>query len=204
MVPVQFPDTLGTDFSGIIEEVGENVPTNLNVGDEVYRQASILFGNSGAFAELVMMNVNNLALKPRTLNHVEASGLPLVGSSAWQGLVDILRLLENQKILIHDGAGGIGSIAIQLAKQIGAYVSTTARSDDVEFVRRVGADETIDYTNQKFNEMLKDYDAVLDTVGGETYRKFFEVLKNDGTIVSLLEQPDSNLMIILYPFLMRY
>ena len=194
MVPLKFPTTLGTDFSGIIKELGENASTDFNIGDEVYGQASVLSGGSGSFAELVLTNIDSIGPKPKTLNPIEASGLPLVGVSAWQALVENIGLSKNQKILIHGGAGGIGSIAIQLAKHLGAYVATTVKSKDKEFVRQVGADEIVDYTTQSFNDILQDYDAALDTVGGETYRKSFKVLKNNGTIVSMLEQPDSNLM----------
>ncbi len=194
MVPLQFPATLGTDFSGVIKELEENVSTNFNIGDEVYGQASLLSGGSGSFAELALTNINSIAVKPKTLNHIDASSLPLVGASSWQGLVDNIGLSKNQKILIHGGAGGIGSVAIQLAKHLGAYVATSVKSEDNEFVQQLGADEVVDYTTQSFEDILQDYDAVLDTVGGETYRKSFKVLKNSGTIVSMLEQPDSNLM----------
>ncbi len=164
------------------------------MGDEVYGQASLLSGGSGSFAELALTSINSIAAKPKTLNHIEASGLPLVGVSAWQALVENIGLSKDQKILIHGGAGGIGSIAIQLAKHMGAYVATTVKPEDKEFVHQLGADEIVDYTTQSFDEVLHDYDAALDTVGGETYRKSFKVLKNNGTIVSMLEQPDSNLM----------
>ena len=154
----------------------------------------VLSGSSGSFAELVLTNNDNIGPKPKTLNPIEASGLPLVGVSAWQALVENIGLSRNQKILIHGGAGGIGSIAIQLAKHLGAFVATTVKSEDKEFVRQLGADEIVDYTTQNFEDILQDFDAVLDTVGGETYKKSFKVLKNNGTIVSMLEQPDSNLM----------
>ncbi len=194
MVPLQFPATLGTVFSGIIKELGENASAGFNIGDEVYGQASPLSGSSGSFAELVLTDIDNIGPKPKTLNPIETSGLPLVGVSAWQALVENIGLSKNQKILIHGGAGGIGSIAIQLAKHLGAFVATTVKSEDKEFVRQLGADEIVDYTTQNFEDILQDFDAVLDTVGGETYKKSFKVLKNNGTIVSMLEQPDSNLM----------
>ena len=194
MVPLQFPATLGTDFSGIIKELGENASAGFNIGDEVYGQSSPLSGSSGSFAELVLTNIDNIGPTPKTLNPIDASGLPLVGVSAWQALVENIGLSKYQKILIHGGAGGIGSIAIQLAKHLGGFVATTVKSEDKEFVRQLGADEIVDYTTQNFEDILQDFDAVLDTVGGETYRKSFKVLKNNGIIVSMLEQPDSNLM----------
>ena len=120
--------------------------------------------------------------------------MPLVGVSAWQALVENIGLSKNQKILIRGGAGGIGSMAIQLAKHLGSYVATTVKPEDKEYVQQLGADEIVDYTTQSFENILHDYDAALDTLGGETYRKSFKVLKNNGTIVSMLEQPDSNLM----------
>lgn len=193
MAPLQFPVTLGMDFSGVINQLGEGVSTDLNIGDEVYGQASLLSGGSGSFAEFVLTNINSIAHKPKTLNHIEAAGLPLVGVSAWQGLVENIGLSRNKRILIHGGAGGIGSIAIQLAKHLGAHVATTVRPEDEEFVRKLGADEIVDYTSQSFEDMLHGYDAVFDTVGGETYRRSFKVLKNNGIIVSMLEQPDSDL-----------
>jgi len=194
MVPLQFPATLGMDFSGVIKELGEDISTRFNIGDEVYGQASLFSCGSGSFAELALTSITSIATKPKTLNHIEASGLPLVGVSAWQALVENIGLSKNQKILIHGGAGGIGSVAIQLAKHLGAYVATTVKPEDKKFVQHLGADEIVDYTTQNFYDILHDYEAALDTVGGETYKKSFKVLKNNGTIVSMLEQPDSNLM----------
>lgn len=133
-------------------------------------------------------------LKPKSLSHTEAAGLPLVGVSAWQALVENMKLTNGQKILIHGGAGGIGSIAIPLAKNLGAYVATTVSSDDIQFVHTLGADKIIDYKSQSFEDVLNDYDAVYDTVGGETYTKSFKVLKKGGIIVSMLVQPNSELM----------
>lgn len=195
MMPLQFPSTLGMDFSGVIEKVGEGV-FDFKQNDEVYGQAAVIRGGSGAFAEMALANADSIAHKPRTLSHEEAAGLPLVGVSAWQALVENIGLSRSQKILIHGGAGGIGSIAIQLAKQIGAYVATTVSTNDKQFVKELGADEVIDYKTQTFEDLLPhDYDAVFDTVGGETYTRSFKVLKrSDGIIVSMLEQPNQELM----------
>lgn len=197
MIPLQFPSTMGTDFSGIIKELGEGVSSSgLKRGDEVYGQASALFSSgSGAFAELAWANVDNIAHKPRTLNHIEAAALTTVGVSAWQALVEIIGLSKDKKILIHGGAGGIGSIAIQLAKHLGAYVATTVSTSDKQFVRELGANQVIDYKTENFEDMIHDYDAVFDTVAGDTYKKSFKVLKKgNGIIVSMLEQPNSELM----------
>jgi alcohol dehydrogenase len=199
MAPIQFPATLGMDFSGVIEKVGERVSSSnhdLKQGDEVYGQAGVLAGGSGAFAEMALAKADKIAPKPKTLTHEQAAGLPLVGVSAWQALVETIRLSKSQKILIHGGAGGIGSISIQLAKHFGAYVATTASTNDIQFVKEeLGADQVIDYKTQKFEDVLPhDYDAVFDTVGGETYTRSFKVLKRGGIIVSMLEQPVQELM----------
>jgi alcohol dehydrogenase len=195
MMQLQFPSTLGMDFSGIIEKVGEGV-SDFKQGDEVYGDAAVIRGGSGAFAEMALANADTIAYKPKTLSHEEAAGLPLVGVSAWQALVENIGLSKGQKILIHGGAGGIGSIAIQLAKHIGAYIATTVSTNDKQFAKELGADEVIDYKTQSFEDLLlHDYDAVFDTVGGETYTRSFKVLKGGGsTIVSMLEQPNQELM----------
>jgi NADPH:quinone reductase-like Zn-dependent oxidoreductase len=195
MIPLQFPSTLGMDFSGIIKHVGEGVsPSDFKQDDEVYGQAGVTNGGSGAFAEVALANVKSIAHKPNRLSHVEAAALPLVGVSAWQALIENIGLSKDQKILIHGGAGGIGSIAIQLAKKLDAYVATTASTNDKQFVEMLGADEVIDYKTQTFEDMIHDYDAVFDTVGGETYARSFRVLTKGGIIVSMLEQPNSELM----------
>jgi alcohol dehydrogenase len=195
LVSLQFPSTLGHDFSGVIKQVGEGVsPSDFKQGEEVYGQAGVISGGSGAFAEMALANTESIAHKPKRLSHAEAAGLPLVGVSAWQALVENIGLSKGQKILIHGGAGGIGSIAIQLAKYLDADVATTVSINDKQFVQELGADVVIDYKTQTFEDLLHDYDAVFDTVGGETYRRSFKVIKKGGVIVSMLEQPDSELM----------
>jgi alcohol dehydrogenase len=195
MISLQFPSTLGMDFSGVIKEVDKDISMEeYKQGDEVYGQASVTKGGTGAFAEIAITDADNIAIKPKSLSHEESAALPLVGVSAWQALVENMKLSKGQKILVHGGAGGIGSIAIPLAKNLGAFVATTASSDDKQFVQNLGADEIIDYKSQDFEELVHDYDAVYDTVGGQTYTKSFNVLKNGGIIVSMLEQPNSELM----------
>ncbi|HZA62019.1 MAG TPA: NADP-dependent oxidoreductase [Nitrososphaeraceae archaeon] len=195
LISLQFPSTLGMDFSGVIKQVGEGVsPADFKQGDEVYGQAGVISGGSGAFAEMALANTESIANKPKRLSHAEAAALPLVGVSAWQALAEDIELSKGQKILIHGGAGGIGSIAIQLAKNLGAYVATTVSANDKQFVQELGADVVIDYKTQTFEDLLHDYDAVFDTVGGETYKRSFRVLKKGGIIVSMLEQPNSGLM----------
>jgi alcohol dehydrogenase len=195
MISLQFPSTLGMDFSGIIKQVGEGVsPSEFKQGDEVYGQAGVVNGGSGAFAEEALANTERIAYKPNKLTHIEAAALPLVAVSAWRALTENIGLSKGQRILIHGGAGGIGSISIQLAKYLGAEVATTVSANDKEFVQELGADQVIDYKSQNFEDLLHDYDAVFDTVGGETYRRSFKVLKKGGIIVSMLEQPNTELM----------
>jgi len=192
-IPLKFPATLGGDFSGVVADVGEDV-SGFKKGLEVYGYASILGGGSGSFAEFVSVDAKAMALKPKNITHVEAGALPLTGVSAWQSLVDHMGLTGGKKILIHGGAGGIGSIAIQLARHLGAFVATTVSAKDMQYVQGLGADEAIDYKNQKFEDILHNYDAVFDTVGGETYVRSFKVLRKGGIIVSMLEQPPSDLI----------
>jgi NADPH:quinone reductase-like Zn-dependent oxidoreductase len=191
--PLQLPVTLGGDFSGVVEFVGTGV-TNFKVGDRVYGQASVTNGGSGSFAEFVIAPPAGTAAKPKSVGHTEAGGLPLVGVSAVQALTENLRLSTGQKVLIHGGAGGIGSAAIQLAKHLGADVATTASDNDSGYVKGLGANTVIDYKTQKFEEVVHDLDAVFDTVGGDTYIRSFKVLKRGGRLVSMLVQPRQDLM----------
>jgi alcohol dehydrogenase len=192
-LPLEFPATLGGDFSGLVAEVGEGV-SGFKKGEEVYGHASILRGGSGSFAEFSSADANATAPKPKNISHVEASALPLVGVSAWQALVDHMSLSKGQRILIHGGAGGIGQIAIQLAKYLGAYVGTTVSAKDIPYIKGLGANESIDYKGRPFEELSQNYDAVFDTIGGDIYARSFKALKKGGIIVSMLEQPRSELM----------
>ena len=191
-MPLSFPVTPGGDFAGAVTAVGKNV-AGFAVGDEVYGSAHIANGGSGSMAEKTVANADNTARKPRNTTFVETAALPLVGASAVQALEDHMKLAHGQKILIHGGAGGIGHIAIQLAKAIGAHVATTVGTRDVFFVKKLGADEIVDYTTQKFESVLSGFDAVFDTVGGEVTTKSFAVLKKGGTLVSMVGQPDATL-----------
>ena len=147
LIPLQFPSTMGMDFSGVVKQIGEeDASADFKQGDEVYGQASVLSGGSGAFAELALANEDSIAHKPKTLTQLEAAGLPTVGVSVWQALVENIGLSKEQRILIHGGAEGIGSIAIQLAKHLGAYVATTVSTNDKQFVQELGSDQIIDYT----------------------------------------------------------
>lgn len=190
---IELPMTLGGDFSGVVKEVGQ-VVTDFKVGDEVFGQAMAIAGNSGSFAEYTAVYATSVALKPATIAHIKAAALPLTSVSAYQGLIEHMNLSKGQKILIHGGAGGIGSFAIQLAKKIGAYVVTTVGDYDMEYAKELEADEIIDFKHKTFQDMVKECDAVFDTVGGETYAHSFQVLKKGGVLVSMLEQPNHELM----------
>lgn len=190
-VKLRLPATLGGDVSGVVVEVGKGV-SSFKVGQEVFGQAGAASGE-GSYAEFTPVRTTQLALKPDTIDFVEAAALPLASCSAYQALVDTMNLKPGQKILIHGGGGGIGSMAIQIAKDIGAYIATTASSKDAEYVKSLGADEAIDYETQQFNEVIKDYDAVFDTVGGETNAKSYMVLKPGGILVSMVEEVNDDL-----------
>lgn len=190
-MPLTFPVTVGGDFSGVVSEVGDGV-SEFKVGDEVYGTANIFTGGSGAFAEAIVANVANCALKPKNVNFEEAAALPLVGSSAVQALEEHIKLHAGQKICIHGGAGGIGHVAIQLAKVIGAYVATTVSTDDVAFAKQLGADEVIDFRTQAFETILKEYDSVFVTARGDVTGKSYGILKRGGVLVSMADQPDAS------------
>jgi alcohol dehydrogenase len=190
---LQPPLTLGYDVAGTIVEVGSEA-RGFTVGNEVFGAASVTTGGSGAWAELAVASVGALARKPRTVSFLEAAAGALAGASAVQALQDVLKLQADEHILIHGGAGGVGSIAVQLAKQIGANVTATATGEGVDFVKRLGADRVIDYKVEDFVRGGRQYHAVLDTVGNETYRRSFEVVMHGGAIVSLRHPVDLELM----------
>lgn len=192
MAELNFPATLGGDAAGTVAALGAGV-TGFQLGQAVYGQAGALSGQ-GSFAEFTPVKAEQLAAKPTSLDFTAAAALPLVGCSAYQALVDHINLKAGQKILIHGAAGGIGSVAVQLAKHLGADVAATAGAEDADFVKSLGADEVIDYRAQNFAALLKDYDAVFDTVGGETNRKSYTVLKPGGALVSMSEKPDDTLV----------
>ena len=192
-IPLKLPVTLGGDIAGVVQAVGDGV-VSVKVGDKVYGQANVVAGNSGAFAEAAVTAAKQLALMPGNVDYNEAAALALTGASALQAMTEHIKLQKGQKILIHGGAGGIGTIAIQIAKHLGAYVATTATGDGLDYVKGLGADEVIDYKSQAFDELLHDYDAVFDTVAGETYDRSFKVLRSGGIIVSMTQQPKSELM----------
>jgi NADPH:quinone reductase-like Zn-dependent oxidoreductase len=188
MAPLSMPATLGGDVCGIVVEV-ETSASAFKIGDRVYGYASLLSGGSGSFAEFVTAKISTVAPAPQKGTFVDVAASPLVGASALQAIEQHIKLQRGQKILIHGGAGGIGSVAIQVAKSIGAYVATTASAAERAYVQELGADEVIDYKKEAFEAKLKHFDAVFDTIGGDTMEKSFEVLRKGGTLVSMVGQP---------------
>jgi alcohol dehydrogenase len=191
-IKLQLPATLGGDVAGEVAELGANV-TDFSVGQVVLGQANAA-GGHGSYAEYTPVKVEQLVPKPDNLGYETAASIPLAGSSAYQAIVDHMDLQPGQKILVHGGAGGIGSYAVQIAKSRGAHVTTTAGADDRNYVTSLGADEVIDYRKQQFQELIHDYDAVFDTVGGETNKQSYGVLKAGGTLVSMVESPNEALV----------
>ncbi|ESK49145.1 chlorophyll synthesis pathway protein BchC [Acinetobacter brisouii CIP 110357] len=183
--PVKFPFILGNDFAGTVVQVGANVK-QFKAGDDVYAKTD----QNGAFAEYTVVQQSSLALKPQNISMELAASLPLVSLTAWQALVEIAKVQAGQKVLIHAGSGGVGSIAIQLAKHLGATVATTTSGKNAQWVKALGADITIDYKTTDFEQELKDYDVVLDTQGGKILEKSLNVLKRGGRIISISGPPD--------------
>ena len=181
------PFTLGHDLSGVVTQVGSDV-RDFKVGDEVYSRPRDL--RIGAFAEAIAIDATDVAHKPATLSFEEAAAVPLVALAAWQTLVDLAQVKPGQKVLVHAGAGGLGSTVIQVAKHLGAYVATTAHTNDAEKVRALGADEVIDFTTTDFVDVLSGYDLVLDSLGPASLKKSLEILKTGGLAISVVGPPD--------------
>jgi len=188
LLSFQLPATLGSDLAGVVLEVGHRV-TRFKPGDAVF--ASIFGLRTGALAEFAVVPENAAVLKPANLDFVQAASIPMVGLTAWQALKERARLKPGHKVFIPAGAGGIGTFAIQLAKYLGARVATTTSAGNADFVRSLGADEVIDYKKQKFEEVLRDYDAVLGTLPGESLEKSFQILKPGSAVISLVGPPDA-------------
>lgn len=187
MLDWSFPIILGWDVAGKIVEVGSEVK-NYQVGDEVFARPDTT--PAGTYAEFTAVDDELLAKKPSNLTFEEAASIPLAGLTAWQCLVDNTKVKKGDKVLIQAGAGGVGSMAIQMAKHLGAYVATTASEKNEAYVKELGADECINYRTQQFEDELSDYDAVIDTMGGEILNKSFQVLKRGGRLVTIAGQPD--------------
>lgn len=183
---MELPLTPGWDVSGVVEVVGSEV-TDFKVGDAVFAKPDHF--RQGAYAEFIAVRAKEVAFKPTNLSHVEAASLPLVALTTWQSLIDTAQLSENQRILIHGAAGGIGSFAVQLAKAKGAYVIGTGSANNKEFILELGVDEYIDYNNTRFEDVLKDakkVDVVYDTVGDDTQTRSWSVLNEGGFLVSIV------------------
>lgn len=179
----EHPMVLGWDVSGVITGTGEGV-TEFGAGDEVF--GTINFpGPGSSYARRAKAPATQLARKPANLSHEEAAAATQSPLTAWQALIDTGHIEKGQRVLIHGGAGGVGNYAVQIAKNKGCYVIATASSADADFVKSLGADEVIDYKNQRFEEMVNDVDFILDTVGGENFVRSLRVLKPGGTIVLL-------------------
>src|SRR6266446_1253088 len=175
----------GYDIAGIVEKTEAKI-TKLKAGDSIY--AYVLWG--GGYAEYAVATEGEATAKPKSLNYIEAAAVPLVALTAWQALIDTAKLSAGQTVLIHGGSGGVGSFAIQIAKAHGAKVIATASAANQELLKQLGADVAIDYTKQNFENVAKDVDVVLDSIGKDTLARSYGVVKKGGIIVSLVARPD--------------
>jgi len=186
ILPYKLPVILGHDLAGTVIRVGAGV-RDFRAGDEVYGRPGT--DHIGTFAERIAVPAADLAPKPASITMDEAGSLPLVALTTWQALVEIGRVQPGQKVLIHAGAGGVGTIAIQLAKHLGAEVATTASAANADFVRELGADHVFDYRADDFERTLSGYDLVLDSIGGENLEKSLRILRRGGTAVGISGPP---------------
>lgn len=184
----QLPKVLGRDVAGEIERCGRAV-SNFTEGDTVY---AMLDGGPGGYAEYVTLGADLVAPKPGQLDYRAAAAIPLAGLTAWQGLFDHGHLQAGQRVLIHGGAGGVGHLAVQFAKAKGATVAATVATEDVEFVRHLGADQVIDYKRERFEDKVREVDLVLDLIAGDTQERSWAVLKQGGTMISSLAPPSED------------
>ena len=188
LIRYSFPLILGNDLAGEVEAVGEGV-TRFRPGDAIY--ARLDKHRIGAFAEYALVSEGAAAAKPKNLDWAEAASIPLVGLTAWQALIDLGGLKPAQKVLIHAGAGGVGTFAIQLAKHLGATVTTTASARNHDLVRSLGADVIVDYKTTRFDDVVRDQDMVFDTQGGDTLLRSFTCVKPGGVVVTVGGVPDA-------------
>lgn len=185
-LPYKFPLILGHDVAGIIAQIGKNVK-QFKVGDQVYARPADF--HIGTFAEYISLDENDVAFKPNNTTMEEAASIPLVALTAWQALVEIAGLKKGQKVFIQAGSGGVGTIAIQLAKHLGATVATTASEKSFEMLKKLGADVLIDYKKDDFETVLKDYDVVLNSQDTKTLEKSLRILKPGGKAISISGPP---------------
>lgn len=186
MFSYPMPFIPGWDVSGVVQTTGLDT-SRLKAGDEVYSRPDI--ARDGAYAEYIAVRESEVALKPKSLDHVQAAAVPLAALTAWQALFDAAKIQPGQSLLIHGAAGGVGTFAVQLAKLKGARIIGTASKKNHEFLRSLGVDETIDYTTTRFEDVVHGVDAVLDTITGETMERSWQVLRKDGILVSILQPP---------------
>jgi NADPH:quinone reductase-like Zn-dependent oxidoreductase len=189
-LPQPLPLTLGSDLSGEIVSVGPAV-SDWRAGDRVYGVTNPRF--VGAYAEYAAASAGMLSRMPGSLTYIEAASVPVIAVTAWQGLFDYAALEKGQTAVIHGAAGNVGAYAVQLARRHGVRTVATASADDLAFVRDLGADVVIDFRSQRFEEQVRDADAVIDLVGGETQRRSFQVLRRGGKLVSAVSRPDDRL-----------
>ena len=187
ILPYRLPLILGNDFAGVVVRVGSRV-RRFEPGDEVYARPDA--DRIGAFAQFIAIREDSLAIKPKDLTMEEAASIPLVGLTAWQALIEKASLKQGQKVLIHAGSGGVGTFAIQLAKYVGAIVATTTSAANLDWVKALGADIVIDYTKDDFATILRDYDVVLNSLGGDVLEKSLQVLQPGGKLISISGPPD--------------
>lgn len=186
ILPYRLPLILGNDLAGVVVSVGADVQ-RFQPGDEVYARPDR--HRIGTFAHYIAVNQHDLAHKPGNISMEEAASLPLVSLTAWQVLVETAKLKKGQKVLIHAGSGGVGNIAIQLAKHLGAYVATTTSAANATWVKALGADVVIDYKSEDFSTLLQDYDVVLNSLGNDVLEKSLKVLKPGGQLISISGPP---------------
>jgi len=187
ILPYTLPFVFGSDLAGVVEKLGPGCKT-FKVGDEVYGRPGKM--RIGSFAEAIAISEEDIAPKPTSIDMVAAASLPLAGLTAWQAFVERAKLRPGQKVLVHAGSGGVGSLAVQIASHLGALVATTTSTPNVEWVTALGADFVVDYRRQDFTKLVRDYDVVLDTLGGEALRKSVGVLRPGGKIISISGPPD--------------
>jgi NADPH:quinone reductase-like Zn-dependent oxidoreductase len=187
MIPHPLPLTLGWDVSGVVTAVGAGV-TQWQVGDAVFARPDL--ARNGTYAEFVAIRASECARKPRTISHVEAASLPLAGITAWEAMIDVARVGPGQRVLVHAGSGGVGSLAIQIVKAAGATVIATTSGRNRALVESLGADQVVDYTTTTVADAVEPVDAVFDTLGGEVQEASWSLLKPGGIQVSIISPPD--------------
>lgn len=186
MLPHSLPLIMGWDVSGVVTAVGPGV-RRFQVGDEVFSRPDLL--RDGTYAEYVVIREKEVALKPKSIDHLHAAAIPLAGLTAWKSLIETAGLEPGQRVLIHGGAGGVGSFAVQLAKWRGARVIATASPHNHDYLHDLGADETIDYRSAGLEEEIGKVDVVFDTIGGETQERSWHMLNPGGMLVSIIKPP---------------